>query len=153
MNMSEYFKLPDFNPHSLDIAMVKSYVSSMKQEYISYWLNTLQYSQKLAFYSSFETDHTSSSYLDLTRETSGRRALVKLRISNHELMIEIGRCNQTTKDNRHCPFCGCNVIEDEVHFLFQWSYILYDYRNKFYNKVKTLIPSITDSVTYKRFDQ
>ena len=35
-------------------------------------------------------------------------------------MIEIGRHNQTTKDNRHWPFCGCNVIEDEVHFLFQF---------------------------------
>ena len=34
MNKSEYFKLPDFNPDLLDIAMVKSYVSSMKQEYI-----------------------------------------------------------------------------------------------------------------------
>ena len=33
MNTSEYFKLPDFNPDLLDIAMVKSYVSSMKQEY------------------------------------------------------------------------------------------------------------------------
>ena len=47
MNMSEYFKLPDFNPDLLDIAMVKSYVSSMKQEYISYWQNTLQHSQNL----------------------------------------------------------------------------------------------------------
>ena len=58
-------------------------------------------------------------------------------------MIEIGRYNQTTKDNRHCPFCGCNVIEDEVHFLFQcptYSMI----RNKFYYKVKTLIPNITE---------
>ena len=43
MNMSEYFKLPDFNPDLLDIAMVKSYVSSMKQEYISYWQNTLHF--------------------------------------------------------------------------------------------------------------
>ena len=103
MNMSEYFKLPDFNPDLLDIAMVKSYVSSMKQEYISYWQNTLQHSQKLEFYRSFKTDHTSSSYLDLTRGTAGRRALVKLRISNHKLMTEIGWYNQTTKDNRHCP--------------------------------------------------
>ena len=57
-------------------------------------------------------------------------------------MIEIGRYNQTTKDNRHCPFCECNVIEDEVHFLFQcptYSMI----RNKFYYKVKTMIPDIT----------
>ena len=57
-------------------------------------------------------------------------------------MIEMGRCNQTTKDNRHGPFCGCNVIEDEVHFLFQcptYSMI----RNIFYYKVKTLIAYIT----------
>ena len=101
MNKSEYFKLPDFNPDLLDIAMVKSYVSSMKQEYILYWQNTLQHSQKLEFYRSFKTDHTTSSYLELIRGTAGRRALatVKLRISNHKLMIEIGRYNQTTKDN------------------------------------------------------
>ena len=39
MNMSEFFMLiflADFNPDLLDIAMVKSYVTSMKQEYISY---------------------------------------------------------------------------------------------------------------------
>ena len=102
----------------------------------------LQHPQKREFYRSFNTDHTSSSYLDLIRGTAGRRALVKLWISNHKLMIGIGRYNQTTKDNRHCPFSGCNVIEDEVHFLFQcptYSMI----RNKFYYKVKTLIPNIT----------
>ena len=140
--MSEYFKISDFNPDLLDIAMVKSYVKFMKQWNISHiGKNTLQHSQKLEFYRSFKTYHTSSSYLDLTRGTAGRRALLKLRISNHKLMIEIGRYNQTTKDNRHCPFCGCNVMEDEVHFLFQcptYSMI----RNKFYYKVKTLIPNI-----------
>ena len=50
------------------------YVSSMKQEYISYWQNTLQNSQRLEFYRSFKTDHASYSYLDLTRGTAGRRA-------------------------------------------------------------------------------
>ena len=57
-------------------------------------------------------------------------------------MIETGRYNRTTKDNRHCPFCGSNVIEDEVHFLFQCpTYSMIG--NKFYKKVKTLIPNIT----------
>ena len=92
--MSESFKLPDFNPDLLDIAMVKSYVSSMKREYVSYWQNTLQHSQKLELYRSF--NHNTSIYLDLTRGTAGKRALVKLRISSHKLMIEIVialRCN------------------------------------------------------------
>ena len=142
MDMSEYFKLPDFNPDLLDIAMVKSYVSSMKQEYISYWQNTLQHFQKFEFYKSFKTDHTSCSYLDLARGTAGRRALIKPRISNHKLMIETGRYNQTTRDNSHCLFLDAIQQKDEVHFLFQcptYSMI----RNKFYYKVKTLIPNIT----------
>ena len=120
--MSEYFKLPDFNPDLLDTAMVKSYVSSMKQEYISYWQNTLQHSQKLEFYRSFKTDHTSSSYLDLTRGTAGRRALVELRISNHKLMIEIGRYNQTTKN---AMWIQCNRRRSSLSFLM--SYVLYDW--------------------------
>ena len=60
--MSEYFNLLDLNPDLLDMAMVKSYVSSMKQEYISYWQNTLQHSQKLECYRSFKIDHTTSNY-------------------------------------------------------------------------------------------
>ena len=43
----------------------------MKQEYISYWQNTLQHSQKLEFYRSFKTDHTSSSYLAEQEEQLG----------------------------------------------------------------------------------
>ena len=72
MNMSEHFKLSDSNPDLLDITMVKSYVSSMKQEYTSFWQNTLQHSQKIEFYRSFKTDHTTFSYLDLTRGTAAR---------------------------------------------------------------------------------
>ena len=34
--MSEYFKISDFNPDLLDIAMVKSYVKFMKQWNISH---------------------------------------------------------------------------------------------------------------------
>ena len=106
-------------------------------------------SQKLEFNRSFKTDHTPSSYLDLTRGTAGRRALVKLRMSNHKLMIKIGRYNQTTKDNRHCLFCGCNVMEDEVHFLFQCpTYCMIT--NEFY-----YVSQDSDSkyypVTYERF--
>ena len=81
--------------------------------------------------------------LRLNKRNSWEKGFSKPRISNHKLMIEIGRYNQPTNNNRHCPFCGCNVIEDEVHFLFQcptYSMI----RNKFYYKVKTLIPNITE---------
>ena len=91
MRISEYFKLPEFNPKLFHTAIVKTFVRLMKQKYISYCKNTLQHSQKLEFYRSFKNDHTISNYLDLTRGTAERKALVKLRISNHKLMIEQGR--------------------------------------------------------------
>ena len=85
---------------------------------------------------------TISNYLDLTRGTAGRRALVKLRIGNHKLLLEIGRYNQNTRDNRHLPLCGSNLKEEDVYFLFRC--ITYPMiRNDFYNKIKTLIPNIT----------
>ena len=49
MDMSGYFNLPDFNPDLLNTAMVKSYVSSMKQEYMSYWQTPFNIHKNLNF--------------------------------------------------------------------------------------------------------
>ena len=56
-------------------------------------------------------------------------------------MIELGRYNQISRDNRLCQVCGSNQIEDEIQFLFHCSKysIIRDY---FYNKIQTLIPNI-----------
>ena len=121
MKISVYFNLPDFNPNLLDTAIVKTSVRLMKQKYIAYWKNTLQHFQKLEFYRSFKNEHTISNYLDLTRGTAERKALVKLRNSNHKLMIEKGRKNQISRENRHCPHFWSNQIEDEIHFFFHCS--------------------------------
>ena len=75
-------------------------------------------------------------------QTFHRKALVKLIISNNKLMIEQGKYNQISGENRHCPLCGSNQIEDEVHFLFHCSkYSII--RNNFYQKVQSLSPNIT----------
>ena len=60
---------PDFTPDLLDTAIEKCSVGLMEQEYISYWKNSLQHSQKLEIYGTFKTDHTTSIYLlDLGEE-------------------------------------------------------------------------------------
>ena len=68
-------------------------------------------------------------------------------------MTEIDRYNQTTRDNRHCHFCGSNLLEDEVHFLFhcpKYSMI----RNNFYYKyypvtlINGLINELMNSSNY-----
>ena len=47
-----------------------------------------------------------------------RIQLCKVRLSNHELMIEKGRHQRLKINQRNCPFCPKNLLEDEFHFLF-----------------------------------
>ena len=46
--------------------------------------------------------------------------MAKFRLSNHRLMIEIGRHQNVPKELRFCPFCP-NMVETEAHFLFYCS--------------------------------
>ena len=52
-----------------------------------------------------------------------RKALCKLRISAHQLMIELGRYkkNKLQRDERICKKCDTGNVEDEFHFLFECS--------------------------------
>ena len=116
--MSEYYNLPDFDPTFLTDAKIKHYVSLMQQKYILHWQHTIRNSKKLEFCNNFKDEYTPSCYLDLTRKRNNRKELVKLRIGNHKLLIETGRYDQIPRDNRLCPACKSNQIEDEIHLLF-----------------------------------
>lgn len=53
-----------------------------------------------------------------------RKALCKLRISAHNLLIETGRYSKNkilSREERICRFCNTNAIENEFHFLTQCS--------------------------------
>ncbi len=89
----------------------------------------------LEFYTTFKDEYTPSCYLDLTRKLNSRKELVKLRIGNHnyKLLIETGRYDKIPRDNRLCPTCESNQIEDEVHLLFHCTKYC-SFREEFYKK-------------------
>ena len=91
MKISEQYDLPDFDPNNLSEAKIKHYIDIIKQKYITYRQQIIHHSKKLQFYSLFKHDYKMSSYLDLIRNPANRKDLVKIRISNHKLMIETGR--------------------------------------------------------------
>ena len=82
------------------------------------------------------------SYLELTSRVSDRRTLTKLLISNHKLMIELGRYNNTPRDNRLCPVCDYNKTEGEIHFLFYRSKYA-TIRDNFYKKIQPIIQNVS----------
>ena len=72
---------------------------------------------KLRTYSLLKTKPGMENYLTFTMNTKYRVALTKLRLSNHELMIEKGRHKGIAATTRFCPICPFDVVEDEIHFL------------------------------------
>ena len=60
---------------------------------------------------------------------------MKIRISNHKLMIETGRYNQTSRNERFCVICNSGIIEDEFLFLFNCPKYSIP-REKFYNQIQ-----------------
>ena len=73
-------------------------------------------SSKLRTYKEFKTEIGHENYLEIISCERERINLSRLRLSNHQLMIEKGRHQKIPKEQRFCPICP-NEIEDEVHFL------------------------------------
>ena len=77
---------------------------------------------------------------------------MKFKISNHKLMIELGRYQRDhiTRESRLCPWCKSNQVENESHFLFQCRYSFQ--RETVLNRVNEIIPnfqrkSTSESIT------
>ena len=78
--------------------------------------------RKLNLYASFKTNYKFECYLDYIPDFTVRCSLAKLRLSAHNLQIEIGRFSKTKipRDERFCFYCKSKNIltaENEIHFV------------------------------------
>ena len=72
--------------------------------------------------SKIKTSYEPERYLNVIKNAKLKQALCKLRVSNHDLMIERGRYHKPKlpREQRLCPFCrniGNKKVEDKMHFL------------------------------------
>ena len=81
-------------------------------------------------------------YLINVKNITERKNITKFRLSNHRLMIEIGRHKGLNKEQRTCPFCP-EKIEDEFHFLCECK--TYEHQRKTYlNPIISSIPGFSN---------
>ncbi|KXJ12007.1 hypothetical protein AC249_AIPGENE11481 [Exaiptasia diaphana] len=75
---------------------------------------------KLRTFRLFKVNYSLEGYLTKVKQFHHRRALTKLRISNHDLEIEKGRYSGGYKkvEERKCFHCK-DAVEDEKHFLIK----------------------------------
>lgn len=60
------------------------------------------------------------------------KCISKIRLSSHNLAVETGRFNRTTRNQRKCIYSNINCVEDEFHFILVCP--LYDIFRKKYIK-------------------
>ena len=71
---------------------------------------------KLRTYAVLKTEIGLEKYLSEIKNPVLRTEMTKFRLSNHNLMIEVGRHKGIPKELRFCSFCP-NDVETEIHFL------------------------------------
>ena len=73
---------------------------------------------KLRTYATLKQSIGREAYLDQIRNTKRRQKLTRFRLSNHKLMIEVGRHMRPklNREERICQICE-KAVEDEVHLL------------------------------------
>ena len=140
INLIEHYHLPNFDPESLDNDRIRRYTTNMKEKYISFWRHSLEHSRKLEFYKGFKDEYSTSNYLQQLRSFNERRNLVKLKLSNHKLELGRYQTDHISRENRLCPLCKLNQVENETSFLLDCSkYSLQ--RRTFLNRINELIPN------------
>ena len=93
---------------------------------------------KLRTYAKLKTTIGMEKYIDLIQNTEDRVAISKIRLSNHDLMIEKGRHLKIRKEQRFCPFCP-NIVETEHHFILNCGTFL-PLRNQLVHEVGNIYP-------------
>ena len=74
---------------------------------------------KLRTYAKLKSQRGLENYLNTITNVENRICLSKVRLSNHDLMIEKGRHLRLEAYQRNCPLCPLAVVEDESHFLLE----------------------------------
>jgi hypothetical protein len=81
-----------------------------------------RYNSLVSLYASFNSGCKNNfgleKYLTIFNNFELRRSFAKLHTSSHRLQIELDRYQGVPRHNRMCTKCSSNVIEDELHFLF-----------------------------------
>jgi len=96
---------------------------------------------KLRTYALFKKEQGYEKYLTDTKNTTTRQNVTKFRLSNHKLMIEVGRHQGMDVNERFCPFCT-HSIENELHFLF-YCPTYHAQRTNFLNPISSQIRNFT----------
>ena len=95
------------------------------------WKSMLNQTSKSLCYRKHKLNIKLEPYLLQVRNKKHRRMLAKLRLSDHKLEIETGRHQRpkVDQDKRICRLCNTSEVENEIHFLMQFTRLRKDFHS------------------------
>ena len=107
---------------------------------------------KLRTYKKIKKEFSLEKYLLVVKNPKHRQALTRLRLSSHQLEIEMGRHTRppVEADLRICKMCKENKIDNEVHFLTECTSNA-PLREDLFNKAKSTIKDIAKLTKEEKF--
>ena len=109
------YRGPNQSVESLDKKKIRNCIN---ESYKQIWNTEIRKLSKAESYKQFKENITFEKYLSIIENEKHRKALTRLRLSCHPLMIEKGRHHKIPipRTERFCPFCTSEV-ETEQHFV------------------------------------
>jgi len=113
-DMSTYYDVQSCVPYTVINDVVDIYTSKLLNQWSH---NVSQNSGKLRSYRMFKTVYGAENYVQMALPRQHRSALAKFRCGVAPIRLETGRYENLKVEERLCPMCDHNAIEDEVHVL------------------------------------
>ena len=118
----------------------------LRDLYIVEWKQGIELSSSVYIYKEIKQTFEISSQLFILNKKKLRNAIAKLRLSSHQLNIEIGRRRNIVRADRKCTLCNLNEIEYEYHFTLICP-MYNDLRKEYLQKYFYVKPSVAKFIT------
>ena len=153
-----------YNQTAIDVLDFKSLArcqnymcQNLKDQFLQQSTEKMESETKLSLFKNSKNTFSASSYLSAISNRKSRSLLSKLRLGVLPLEIEKGRRKNIVRENRFCKICNLNVLENEVHFLFECPTLEKD-RSKHINSIAKISPrfrtmSNTEKLTFLYFNE
>jgi hypothetical protein len=118
-----------------------SYSKNKKNICKNIYTETISECNKLKLYSKIKLNLEQEKYLNSSNPAL-RKTATELRISNHNLPVEVGRHKNVAADMRTCNFCKNDVGDEEHYLMYCYHPILTKERNHFIKNIFRINPRL-----------
>ncbi len=115
-------------------------IRNLQDQFEQYWHSLLDDASKAINYRLFKDYFGMEVYFDIL-DNKNVVELCRFRTANHKLPIEIGRWNNTNRNNRICTHCNKNELGDEFHYILDCPFFE-QYRNIYIPKYYYSRPNV-----------